>query len=186
MNIKFRKANFDDINELEELIITSARSINSSYYTEAEINAALGSAWTVDKQLIFDETYWLVETNKNRIIGCGGWSKRNLLFGKAELLNQNETELNPDFEPARIRAFFIHPKYKRMGIGQELLKICEKEAILKGFNSFELVATLSGEKLYSANGYKEIERYEVELGNGVTNKVVSMRKIYEKTKTDDL
>ncbi len=180
MNFKYRKASFDDIKELEKLIEISAKSINSSFYTKSEINAALGNAWTVDRQLIIDKTYWLVENEKGKIIGCGGWSKRKLLFGKSESLNLDKIELKPDFEPARIRAFFVHPEYKRMGIGKELLKICEKEAVLQGFKSLELVATLSGEKLYSANGYIEIKRYEVELGNGIANKVVSMKKVLPK------
>lgn len=45
-----------------------------------------------------------------------------------------------------------------------------------GFDTMELVATLSGEKLYSAKGYIPLKYYEVDLGNGVTNKVVSMHK----------
>ena len=180
MNFKFRKANFNDINELEQLIEISAKSINSEYYNESEINAALCHVWTVDKQLIIDKTYWIVENKQGEIIGCGGWSKRKLLFGKSEPLDLGKTELKPDSEPARIRAFFVHPEYKRMGIGKELLKLCEKEAKLQNFKSLELVATLSGEKLYSANGYKEIKRYKIELGNNITNKVVSMNKNLEK------
>ncbi|MEO9893266.1 GNAT family N-acetyltransferase [Aurantibacter sp.] len=176
MDFKFRKANFKDIDELEKLIEISAKSINSSYYSELEINAALGNAWTVDKQLILDETYWVVETQNGKLIGCGGWSKRRLLFGKSESLNFSESKLNPDIEPARIRAFFVHPTYTRMGIGKGLLKKCENEAELHGFKTLELVATLSGEKLYSAYGFKEIKTYEVELGNGITNKVVAMNK----------
>jgi hypothetical protein len=50
------------------------------------------------------------------------------------------------------------------------------EARSSGFDSLELVATLSGEKLYSANGYIPLKSYEVDLGNGITNKVVSMYK----------
>ena len=41
MGFKFRKANLNDIDELEHLIELSAKSINSLFYTESEINAAL-------------------------------------------------------------------------------------------------------------------------------------------------
>ena len=176
MKFKYRKATFDDIDELDLLIILSARSINSSYYTEFEINAALGTAWTVDKQLIIDDTYWVVETVDGKIVGCGGWSKRNLLFGKSESLDLSDTELDPERDSARIRAFYVHPEYTRMGIGTGLLKRCEDEAALIGFSSLELVATLSGERLYSAKGYKKLKAYEIVLGQGITNKVVSMYK----------
>ena len=116
MNFKFRKANFNDIIELEQLIEISAKSINSEFYNESEINAALGNAWTVDRQLIIDETYWIAESKQGKIVGCGGWSKRKLLFGKSESLDLDETELKPDSEPAKIRAFFVHPEFLILNI----------------------------------------------------------------------
>ncbi len=176
MNLTFRKAEITDINSLEKLIEKSTKSINSDYYSEKEINAALGNSWTVDQQLISDKTYWIVENLDGKAIGCGGWSKRKLLFGKNNELNTTENELVPGIDSARIRAFFVHPNYTRMGIGKKLIEKCENEAASKGFVSMELVATLSGEKLYSSKGYIPIKAFEVDLGNGITNKVVSMNK----------
>jgi N-acetylglutamate synthase-like GNAT family acetyltransferase len=176
MNFIFRKASLEDIEVLEILIQLSAKSINSSYYSDDEIKAALGTAWCVDKQLILDQTYWVVENTNGVIVGCGGWSKRNLLFGKNDAINTAENELIPGVDSARIRAFFVHPGYARKGIGKKLLEKCEAEAEANGFKSLELVATLSGEKLYASQGYIAKRFYEVDLGNGITNKVVSMKK----------
>lgn len=117
-----------------------------------------------------------MENSEGVVVGCGGWSKRKLLFGKNEILNSLNNELIPGTDSARIRAFFIHPDFTRMGIGKTLLEKCEIEAKAFGFDSFELVATLSGEKLYSSYGYITLKSYEVDLGNGITNKVVSMSK----------
>lgn len=58
----------------------------------------------------------------------------------------------------------------------KLIQKCENEAAEMGFKSMELVATLSGEKLYSAQGYIPIKHYEIDLVHGVTNKVISMFK----------
>ena len=176
MDLIFRKAKISDIDDLERLITKSARSINSAFYSKIEIDAALGNAWTVDRQLIIDKTYWVVENLEGVVIGCGGWSKRKLLFGKNDALDPLNNELIPGTDSARIRAFFVHPDFTRMGIGKRLLEKCEMEAKSFGFDSLELVATLSGEKLYSANGYIPLRSYEVDLGNGITNKVVSMYK----------
>lgn len=176
MSFIFRKAKITDINNLERLIEKSAKSINLGYYSELEINAALGNAWAVDKQLITDNTYWIVENLKGEIVGCGGWSKRKLLFGKSDAIDVLDNELIPSIDSARIRAFFVHPDFIRMGIGKELLKKCEVEAKSLGFDSLKLVATLSGEKLYLSNGFLPQKSYEVDLGNGITNKVVSMYK----------
>lgn len=69
MNLIFRKANITDISKLEELIEKPAKEINSKYYTQKEIDAALGTAWTVDQQLIKDNTYWIVEKMNKTVIG---------------------------------------------------------------------------------------------------------------------
>jgi stalled ribosome rescue protein Dom34 len=61
MDFIFRKAKISDTDHLEKLIEKSAKFINSAYYSPREIDAALGNAWTVDKQLILDNTYWVVE-----------------------------------------------------------------------------------------------------------------------------
>jgi N-acetylglutamate synthase-like GNAT family acetyltransferase len=176
MDLIFRKAKITDQDNLERLINKSAKTINSAYYSKIEIDAALGKAWTVDKQLIIDNTYWVVENLEGVIVGCGGWSKRKLLFGKNVVINYLDNELIPGIDPARIRAFFVHPDFTRMGIGKRLLERCEIEAKSFGFDALELVATLSGEKLYSSNGYISLRSYDIDLGNGITNKVVSMYK----------
>ncbi len=179
MNIIYRKAVLQDVDQLEQLIGISARSINSSYYTKDEINAALGNAWTVDQQLILDNTYWVAENTRGDLVGCGGWSKRKLLFGKNKNPDFTQKELNPGKDSARIRAFFVHPDYTRKGIGRRLLQLCESEAKSNGFTSTELLATLSGEKLYSSCGYVALTSYEVDLGRGITNQVISMHKSLE-------
>ncbi len=176
MNFIFRKAVVADIDNLEKLIVRSATSINAAYYSKIEIDAALGNALTVDRQLIIDNTYWLVENIDGVTVGCGGWSKRKLLFGKKDVQNVLDDELIPGIDAAKIRAFFVHPNFTRMGIGKRLLENCEAEAAAFGFTSFELVATLSGEKLYASNGYVPMKFYEIDLGNGVTNQVISMYK----------
>ena len=139
MNFTFRKATVGDTEKLENLIEISAKVINATYYSESEINAALGNAWTVDNQLIFDKTYWIAENIDGEIIGCGGWNKRNLLFGKNDYPNSSKNELNPKVEAARIRAFFVHPNFTRKGIGKELLQKYEFEAQESGFKSLKFV-----------------------------------------------
>ncbi len=175
-NFIYRKANRGDIPSLAELIRKSATSINKAFYSNQEIEAALGNAWAVDEQLIKDNTYWIVENMDGKTVGCGGWSKRRLLFGKSDGLDLEANTLDPREDPARIRAFFVHPNAARQGIGSSLLELSENEARSEGFQSLELVATLSGEKLYTSRGYTPVRQYEVELGNGITNKVVAMVK----------
>jgi len=83
------------------------------------------------------------------IIGCGGWSKRKNTFSAAtSFLNATRAYLDPRFEPAKIRAFFIHPNFARQGIGRAILDRCELDAGSQGFNSLELMSTLPGVQFY--------------------------------------
>lgn len=89
---------------------------------------------------------------------------------------QADPELDPLWDAARVRAFFVHPHWARRGVGRALLLACE-EAIAKArFSRIELVATLAGEPLYARFGYAATERYEVPLCNGLTLPVVRMTK----------
>lgn len=111
-----------------------------------------------------------------RAVGCGGWSKRRTLFGGDRFAGRVGEELDPETEPAKIRAFFVHPEWARRGIGTRILKRCESDALAQGFRSAELMATLPGEKLYAALGYEVVEQVEYEMDDGVVIALVRMRK----------
>ena len=85
--------------------------------------------------------------------------------------------LNPATDAAKIRAFFVHPKWVRQGIGTLLLDRCEQAAHAGGFTRFEMGATLTGVPLYRVRGYSEVEPVEVPLPNGTTLPIVRMAKI---------
>ncbi len=80
MPITIRPATFIDIPVLQQLIALSARGLSAGYYTPAQTESAIKYVFGVDTQLITDGTYFAVEED-GIIIACGGWSKRNTLFG---------------------------------------------------------------------------------------------------------
>jgi N-acetylglutamate synthase-like GNAT family acetyltransferase len=164
-----------DAPAIEILIRVSARVLQSSHYSETQIERALGSVFGVDHQLLSDRTYFVAE-HKGQIVGCGGWSKRKTLFGGDAMKTEMDIELDPKRDSARIRAFFVHPAWARCGIGRAILERCEKAIQLAGFGSVELVATLTGEPFYGACNYSQGERFEVPLANGLTLPVVRMVK----------
>src|ERR1700716_1873123 len=170
-----RLAREADISALKNLIALSSRGLRANYYSAAQIEGALGSVFGVDRQLIRDGTYFVVES-VSQLIGCGGWSKRKTLFGSDHQTGRDDAELDPAREPARIRAFFVHPDWARRGIGHAILEVCEKAIREAGFSSIELAATLPGEPFYAAFKYSALERYDVPLTNGLSLPVVRMRK----------
>jgi GNAT superfamily N-acetyltransferase len=171
-----RLAREADIFALENLIALSSRGLRANYYSAAQIEAALGSVFGVDRQLIRDATYFAGVAGADQPIGCGGWSKRKTLFGSDLQTGRDDAELDPAREPARIRAFFVHPDWARRGIGHAILDACEKAIREAGFSSIELAATLPGEPFYAAFKYSALERYDVPLTNGLSLPVMRMRK----------
>jgi GNAT superfamily N-acetyltransferase len=170
-----RLASDQDIPHLEVLIPLSARSLLAPWYSLQQIESALGPVFGVDRRLISDGTYFVVE-EAGTIVACGGWSRRQALFGGDRERSGEDALLDPALDPARIRAFFVHPDYARRGLGAALLAECEASILAAGFRSTELVATLSGEPLYAAFGYAVLERYEVPLAGGLSLPVVRMTK----------
>jgi GNAT superfamily N-acetyltransferase len=62
---------------------------------------------------------------------------------------------------------YTHPDFARRGIGRLVLSLCEAAAAAEGFRSLELVATVAGEPLYAACGFRVIERIAVPTSKGV-------------------
>jgi N-acetylglutamate synthase-like GNAT family acetyltransferase len=170
-----RSAQEDDIPALEALIPLSVRVLQARFYSAVQMDAALGLVFGVDRQLIEDGTYFVVEKDA-QIVGCGGWSKRNSLFGSDHGRTKLDSELNPQREPARIRAFFVHPAWARRGIGRSILIRSEQAIRSARFGAVELVATLAGEPLYTAFGYSAVERYEIPMADGLHLPIVRMSK----------
>jgi len=175
MNLTLREAIPADIPTLRVLIDASVRELQAADYTPAQIEGALQSVYGVDSQLIADGTYFVVEAEA-AIVGCGGWSKRKTLFGGDRWTVREDALLDPQRDAAKIRAFFVHPKWVRRGIGSMILAACEKAAGAAGFTRCEMGATLTGVPLYRARGYVALENLEAPLANGESLKVVRMEK----------
>ncbi len=175
MDYLIRKAKLDDRAGIKELIALSARGLSPDYSAE-QVEGALLGAFGVDTQLIEDGTYFVAEAN-GQLVGCGGWSKRKTLFGGDPHTARDAGLLDPATEPAKIRAFFIHPAWARQGIARAILERCEAEARASGFHSLELMATLPGVRLYAACGYTGMERVNYKLPSGLVIEFVPMNKV---------
>jgi GNAT superfamily N-acetyltransferase len=175
MQLTTRPATFDDIPGLNEMIASSVRGLSTAWYNSAQIESAINYIFGVDTQLVKDGTYYVAELD-GKTVGCGGWSKRNTLYGGDQHKEIEDPLLDPAKDAARIRAFFVHPEYARRGIGTHIINVCEAAAKSNGFSGLELGATLPGVPLYTAMGYEAIERIDAPLPDGETLGIVKMRK----------
>jgi GNAT superfamily N-acetyltransferase len=187
MNVHIRKATAADVPRLREVIEASVRGLQAADYSPAQIEGALQSVYGVDSQLIADGTYLVAEVfdsqNKPESVACGGWSKRKTLYGGDQYAAREDSLLDPKQDAAKIRAFFVHPKWARRGIGGMILEACENAALEAGFTRLEMGATLSGVAFYKAKGYAALENLQASLGNGESLAIVRMTKIVRRDST---
>jgi len=166
------------VSALEALIPLSVRTLQAPYYSPAQMDAALGPVFGVDRQLIRDGTYFVAERD-GAIVGCGGWSRRRSLYGADCGREREDGPLDPQRDAARVRAFFVHPAWSRRGIGRSIMAACERAIVEAGFRTVDIVATLAGEPLYASFGYAVVERYDIALAGGLTLPAVRMTKSME-------
>lgn len=158
-----RAATIDDVPALRRLIEESVRKLSTGFYNSEQIDAALSAIFGVDTQLIDDGTYYTIE-GEGTLAAAGGWSARRTLYGGDQMKRGADPLLDPAVDPARIRAFFVHPGYARRGLARQLYETCERSARSAGFRSFELMATMSGVPLYAALGFAEVEHVATIVG----------------------
>lgn len=178
-NFLIRLATASDVSTLASLIELSVRGLQGRDYSPQQIELALKTVYGVDTQLIADRTYFAVEATTGEsllLVGCGGWSKRKTLFGGDVWAAREDSLLDPQRHAAKIRAFFVHPKWARLGIGTAILDACENAARANGFTRCEMGATLTGVPFYRKKGYEEMESLAVPLPGGVSLPIVRMAK----------
>lgn len=143
--------------DIQALISTSARILQSQYYKQSEIETALELVNGIEELIRADS--FLVAEYENKIIGCGGW--------KIDISEPQKAE---------IRGFFVHPDYARRGVGSLILTTCESKCSQRGIQALYLTATLSGEPFYKNNGFSEFGRFKQRLSNGESFELVKMAK----------
>lgn len=155
--LSHRLADEADLEALRALMALAIEVNQRPYLSPAEL-AVSGTTMGLDTQLIADRTYFIIE-DEGQIVGCGGWSFRATTHGGDQSqVVRDAAPLDPTRDAARIRAMYTHPDHVRRGIGRLILDLGESAARDAGFAKAMMVATLSGEPLYRAAGYEEVER----------------------------
>ena len=164
-----------DATRISELMRISVLELFPRFYDEQQTASAAVHIAHLDMQLIKDGTYFVHEDG-GELVACGGWSRRNKLYAGTEEGDDDDRLLDPSSEPARVRAMFVRSDWTRRGIGRAILESCERAARDEGFTNLVLGATLAGEPLYRAFGFREVERFPLTMPDGVTVVCVAMER----------
>ena len=164
-----------DAPAISALMRASALALFPAFYDEQQTASGAEHIAHLDMLLIEDATYFVHEAD-GQIVACGGWSRRAKLYTGSGAGDDDERLLDPATEPARVRAMFVHGDWARRGLGRAILDACRRAARAEGFTKLILMATLPGEPLYRAFGFKEIERVPIPMPDGVSAPGVLMER----------
>ena len=173
---RLRLATPGDVAVLRTLIHESVSGLSAPLYSQRQIDSALRYLFGPDSQLIADGTYFVADVD-GELVASGGWSRRLTLHGGDQAKHGADPLIDPSVEPARIRAFFVHPRWARRGLGRLLFHACSTAARAAGFHELELTATLPGEQLYTTLGFTVVERGAVTMPDGVELPTARMRRV---------
>ena len=176
--LTLRVAALADEDAIGALMKESIRSIFPRFYDRRQTESAIRYIGDVDRTLVADGTYFVLES-EGEVVGCGGWSRRNLLYTGSGHSDSDARLLDPHTEPARVRAMFVRSDWTRRGLGRRILEECETAAREEEFVRLALMATLPGVPLYEAYGFRPLEEVEITMPDGITLACVSMDKPVE-------
>jgi len=162
-----------DVPAIDALMKASTRDLFPAFYDPRQTASAIVYIAHVDRMLITDGTYIVVEAH-GEIVACGGWSRRDKLFSGSSGQETNVRLIDPRTEPARVRAMFVRPDWTRRGLGTRILKACAAAAGEEGFRTMSLMATLAGLALYERFGFEALERVSNVMPDGVSLDLVRM------------
>jgi GNAT superfamily N-acetyltransferase len=170
-----RIATPEDGPRIEALMKESAAGLFPAYYDERQVESAVRHVAQADQLLLRDGTFFVLETG-GEVVACGGWTRRDRLYtGSGESENDSRL-LDPETEPAKVRAMFVRPDWTRRGLGRRIIRECERAARAEGYRRLGLLATLAGVPLYLACGFEPLEETEIALSDGVLVGCVAMEK----------
>jgi GNAT superfamily N-acetyltransferase len=173
-----RHAIASDAQRISALMRASILDLFPRFYDERQVASAAEHIGDLDTALIEDGTYFVHEAGPD-LIACGGWSRRHRLYTGSGEAESDARLLDPRTEPARVRAMFVRSDWTRRGLGRAILDSCARAAREEGFTQLALMATLPGEPLYRACGFREVRRTLVMTPDGVSLEGVLMERPVE-------
>src|SRR4051812_49617806 len=102
----------------------SAAGLFPAYYDERQVASAVRYVADVDRVLLADGTYFVLESG-GEMVACGGWTRRDRLYAGRGAGEGDTRLLDPATEAAKGRAVFVRPHWGRRGLGGRIIEESE-------------------------------------------------------------
>jgi hypothetical protein len=103
-----RVARPDEAATIDNLMKTATAALFASVYDAEQIASSVQHISSVDRTLLTDGTYFVIEAD-GALVACGGWSRRGKLYTGSGDAADDARLIDPATEPARVRAMFTRP-----------------------------------------------------------------------------
>ncbi|MBV9505204.1 MAG: GNAT family N-acetyltransferase [Acidobacteriia bacterium] len=158
-----RTAGLTDADAVSALLRLSYSELLANSYDTGLLRVALPYMNKANLTLLVSGTYYVAETDRGIVVGCGGWTIEKP--GSGEIVEGE----------AHIRHFAIHPEWTRRGIGTSILTRCIDEARSLGVRTLHCFSTLNAEPFYRAANFQTIRRIDVPMGQAIAFPAVLMQ-----------
>lgn len=152
---KIRVAAPEDFSRIGRLFEASYTELMREAYEPALLEAVLPRMCRANPMLLAGGTFFVAESKRHDVIGCGGWSRARP--GKG------------DTAPGlgHVRHFATHPDHVGTGVGRALYNACEQQALRDGIRRLECYASLNAQGFYASLGFEVIERVNIAITDRV-------------------
>lgn len=160
---------------LQAMAERSFATLGRRFYSAREIEGAFRAGVGVDRQLLAEGRYVVAESDHG-LAGCAAYS----MGGHAwpfEFPHEHGRELALLDRPiAVVRSVFVDPDHAARGLGRQLMRTVERDAVDAGAASFFLIATLTAVSFYERCGYRSMPLIAGKTSDGIVLRAKPMFK----------
>ena len=134
MDLKFRQANLNDLEEIQELFVETIKSSCQNDYNKQQINAWVNSVENKERwKSILANQYFLIAEIENKMVGYGS------------LENGNYLDL-----------MYVHKDFLRKGIAKMIFEKLKDKSIELGFDKLTSDVSKTARPFFETKGFKVI------------------------------
>jgi GNAT superfamily N-acetyltransferase len=164
VSLTVRTATPDDRSRVTGLLEASYPVLMRKGYDQPVLSAALPAMTRANPALLSSGTYYVAETERRRIVGCGGWT----------LERPGTGEIEPGL--GHVRHFATHPDWIGRGVGRSIYAACARAARAADVTRFECYSSLNAEGFYAALGFVAVRPVDIRLGPNIVLPSILMRR----------
>ena len=160
--ITLRRAALTDLDGIDRLLGRSYPRLLAADYPPSALVLAVPRFARAQPELLSSGRYFVAEGPQGRILGAGGWSRRNPA-GRSAVAGTGH-----------VRHVATDPDVARQGVGRMVMMRVMQEAREAGVRWLDCLSTRTAVPFYQALGFRSMHAQELLLGPGISFPVMRM------------